>query len=130
MKVLIADPDWRFAQQATAFLESRAHDVVVQPAPAEAAAQARRWRPDVVIVAAQLAEAGLLEAVHTMDSRPAVLLTSWLDSSAQAWRAWQRGGDELLIKPVLASGDLQQALVTARERAAAEEPARVAALPA
>lgn len=127
MKVLIADPDWRFTRKATAFLESRAHDVVVQPVGRALIKQVRRWRPDVVIVAVELAEDGLLEALQAGPGRPAVVLTSWLDGYCPAWRAWRRGADELLIKPVLASADLQQALVIARQRAAAQWPARAAA---
>jgi len=48
-----------------------------------------------------------------------VLLTGWLDRYDIAWRAWQKGGDELLIKPVFSTDDIHEAIVTALENAAA-----------
>ena len=48
-----------------------------------------------------------------------MLLTENLDRFDRAWRAWQQGGDELLLKPVLSTHDLHQAIVTARENAVA-----------
>ena len=35
----------------------------------------------------------------------------------RAWRVWQKGGDELLLKPVFTVDELHQAIVTARENA-------------
>jgi len=119
MKVLIVDPDWRFAQQATSFLESRAHLVVHQPKVPLALTQTQRWQPDLIIVAAELAETGVLEALDRIKGRPAVLLTGWMDRYDIAWRAWQRGGDELLMKPVLRLDDLHECIITALENAAA-----------
>ena len=118
LKVLIADPDWRFTQQASSFLESHAHLVVREAHADQALRQAKHWRPDLVMVAAELAEEGLLEALQAVRPRPAVLLTGWLDRYDRIWRAWQRGGDELLIKPVLKSQELHAAIVTALENAA------------
>ena len=42
-----------------------------------------------------------------------------MDRYDRAWRAWQTGGDELLMKPVFTSAELHQAIVTALENAAA-----------
>jgi len=130
MKVVIADPDWRFAEQATSYLESRAHLVVYQPHPDEALAQAAHWQADLVIVAAELAGKGLLESLYQLKPRPAVLLTGWMDRYTRVWRAWQRGGDELLMKPVFKSEELHLAIVTALENAAAGTSRRRAAVPA
>lgn len=121
LKVLITDPDWRFAQQAGSFLESHAHLVVRETRTPQALAQAEHWRPDLVILAAELADkhADLMKSFYRIKPRPAVLLTGWLDHYDRAWRAWQAGGDELLIKPVLKSQELLLAIVTALENAAA-----------
>ncbi len=118
MKVLISDPDWRFAKQAEKFLESLAHLVVCQAQYDEALDRARHWQPDLIILDAELANKGLLDAVAAMSPRPAVLLTGWMDRYDLAWRAWQKGGDELLMKPVFKSADLLEAIITARENAA------------
>ena len=119
LKVLIADPDWRFAEQASSYLESRAH-LVVHVSQADAAfARAEHWQPDLVILAAELAEKGLLTSLCGLPQRPAILLTGWLDRYDRAWRAWQKGGDELLIKPIWRKSELHDAIVTALENAAA-----------
>ena len=117
MKVLIADPDWRFAQQTSRLLESLAHLVVCQGQLDRAIDRAKHWKPDLVLLDAELANAGLIDALHVMRPRPAILLTGWMDRYDLAWRAWQKGGDELLIKPVFKSEDILQAIVVARENA-------------
>jgi DNA-binding response OmpR family regulator len=118
MKVLIADPDWHFSQRASRFLESRAHLVVCETNLHAASDQARRWVPDLVILAAELAvRSGMLELLSSLDPRPAVLLTERMDRFDRAWRAWQKGGDELLLKPMLSTHDLHLAIVAARENA-------------
>jgi DNA-binding response OmpR family regulator len=130
MKVLIADPDWRFAHRAAAFLESHAHLVVRHQHPAEAIEAARHWSPDLVIVSEQLAETGLIDQLQSLAPRPAILLVGWMDRFDKVWRAWQRGGDELLMKPVLKSIELQEAIVAAMENAAANLRAHPASVPA
>ncbi len=128
MKVLIVDPDWRFAKQAGDFLESLAHLVICNARSDEAMDRARHWGPDLVILDAELAGKGLIDSIVDLSPRPAVLLTGWMDRYDQVWRAWQRGGDELLIKPVFRSSDLLEAIVTARENAATgERPSHTAA---
>ena len=115
LKVLIADADWRFTEQATAYLESHAHLVVCEAGLKEARAQALHWKPDLVILAAELANRGLIEPITAMRPRPAVLLTGRMDRFDLAWKAWQKGGDELLMKPVFQVEELHQAIVTALE---------------
>ncbi len=53
-----------------------------------------------------------------METRPAGLLTGWVDRFDVTWRAWQTGGDELLIKPMFREEDLHEAIVMALENAA------------
>ena len=119
MKVLIADPDWTFLHQAREYLEDHAHVVVHHPSPAEAVAKADHWRPDLVILAAELADSGIIEELHRMEARPAVLLVEHMDRFDRAWRAWQRGGDDVLLKPIFSAADLRDAVVGALENAAA-----------
>ncbi|MCE5277932.1 MAG: response regulator [Planctomycetaceae bacterium] len=119
MKVLIIEPDWRFAQQATAFLESHAHLTVHETTAEGGLAKASHWQPDLVIAADVFAEDGLLESLADVPDKPAVLLTGWMDRYDVAWRAWQRGGDELLMKPVFRAEELHGAIITAMENATA-----------
>jgi len=118
---LKADPDWRFAHQVACFLESHAHLAVRESQAHRALAHAEHWRPDLVILAAELLDGNdqLIDSLRKIKPRPALLLTGWLDRYDRLWRAWQNGGDELLIKPVLKSQELFQAIVTALENAAA-----------
>ena len=118
MKVLIVEPDWRFAEQAGKFLESRAHLVAHESRAGATLDRVRRWQPELVILAAEIAlKDDILDSLSRLPSRPAVLLTERLDRFDRAWRAWQKGGDELLIKPVLCGDDLHNAIVSARENA-------------
>ena len=117
MKVLVLDPDWRFARQARDYLEARAHLVVHHTSGDSAQAKVEHWQPDLVIVAAELCDNGLLCDLHRGDHRPAVLLTGWMERYDRVWRIWQEGGDELLMKPVFSTDDLYQGIVVALENA-------------
>ena len=128
MKVLIVDADWRFATHASRYLESRAHLVVHQTSDEQALDRAHHWEPDLVIVAAELAQTGIMEGLARLNPQPAVLLTGWMDRYDLAWRAWQRGGDELLMKPLFNTGELHLAIVTALQNAAAGT--RISTMPA
>jgi len=119
MKVLIADPDWRFAGKTRDYLESHAHMVLSHAESDYVMARVRSWQPDLVIIAAELAEKGLLNELNGLMPRPAILLTEYMDRYDRAWRVWQQGGDELLMKPVFKSSELQAAIVTALENATA-----------
>ncbi len=127
MNVLIIDPDWQFTQQAMTTLEHKGSVVLAQPDPGHALSQARAWRPDVVIVAAELAPDGILEELTALPQRPGILLTGWMDRTDLVWRAWQRGGDELLMKPLLNPAELHPAMVAALESAAVGERTAAAA---
>lgn len=117
MKVLVIDHDWRFAQQVSNYLEAHAHLVVHHTRVPEALAQAEHWKPDLVIVASELAD-GLMEPLKALAPRPAILLTGNMARFDRAWRAWQSGGDELLMKPMFKAQELHDAIVTALENAA------------
>ncbi len=117
MKVLIVDADWRFVAQATEYLESHAHLVVHHNQVSSAIAQASRWQPDLVILSAELADDRLVNSLQSSPNSPAVLLTDHMDRFDRAWRAWQKCGHELLMKPLFRSQELQDAIVQAQENA-------------
>lgn len=117
MRVLIVDTDWRFVRQATEYLESRAHQVVHQNHPGYAIMQANHWQPDLVILAAELADDRLVNSLGSTPNPPAVLLTEHAERYDRAWRAWQKCGHELLMKPVFQSRELQDAITTAMKNA-------------
>lgn len=115
MKVLIADGDWRFAAQVMEHLESHAHLVIHQAQKNEITNRAQHWQCDLVILSAELANKGVLEELQALPQRPAILLTGWMHRYDQAWRAWQKGGDELLMKPVFHVHEVHEAIVAALE---------------
>lgn len=119
LKVLVADPDWRFAQQAAGFLESHAHMVVHTTQAHQVMPKVKQWTPDLVILSEELTEGTLLNELNAMKKRPAVLLVGWMDRYDRTWRAWQKGGDELLMKPVFKREELHGAIVAALENATA-----------
>ena len=119
MKVLIADPDWRFSQQVCSYLETHAHLVVSESRPTEALDRIKHWGPDLIVLSVEVAEEEFMNSLYALHPRPAVLLTGWMDRYDLAWRAWQRGGDEMLMKPVFRTDELHEAIVTAMENAAA-----------
>ena len=132
MKVLIADPDWRFLRQARDYLESRAHYVAHEASPHAAAGRAAHWKPDVIIVSAELPQCCDGQLLHTFEGlqpRPAIILTAALDAFDKAWRAWQRGGDEVIIKPVLHVSELHVAIVAALKNAVSPRRPAIAGEP-
>ncbi|MCY2930872.1 MAG: response regulator [Planctomycetota bacterium] len=117
MKVLILDADDRFAEQARRYFESHAHLVVRAFSAAEALKTAQSWRPDLAVVDADQASETLLRGVQALPDRPAILMTGWPENVGHVWRAWQSGGDELLMKPLLHAAEIQLAVATALENA-------------
>lgn len=116
MKVLIADPDWYFLRQARDYLESRGDYVAHENSADPALRRAAHWRPDLIMVSAELPECcdgDLLSAFDKLQPRPAIILTAALERFDKAWRAWQRGGDEVIIKPVLHTSEFHVAVVAA-----------------
>ncbi|MFP4139852.1 MAG: hypothetical protein ACOCZU_01750 [Planctomycetota bacterium] len=125
MRILIIDPDTRFAKKAAKYLESKAHLVVNLPSAENALRHAHQWQPDLVILAAEHTEdTNLLEALGSLPRRVAVIISEHMDRYDRAWRAWQRGGDELLMKPVFHARELTEAISAAMENAAASERGR------
>ncbi|OPX24184.1 MAG: hypothetical protein B1H04_02590 [Planctomycetales bacterium 4484_123] len=124
LKVLLVDSDWYFLTQVTSILESRGHHVVREGNPAEALDRARRWRPDVVMVDVQLPEVHrgeLVADLAAIQPRPAIVLLSAMEHFERAWAAWQRGGDDVLFKPILHPSDVHLAILTARKNALCPE---------
>ncbi len=119
MKVLIVEPDGRFAEATRRYLEAHAN-LVVRDHPSVALTRARHWEPDLVVLAGEVAEGGLLEQVQALPNRPAVLLTEHMDRYDRAWRLWQQGGDELLMKPIFSAGELNEGIVAALENRSTE----------
>ena len=120
MRVLIIDPDWQFLRQARDYLEQRGHVTVHEAEPAAALKRAEHWKPDLVLASVELppvSDGDLLQRLAHLQPRPAILLTAGLDRFDRAWRAWQRGGDEVLFKPLLHPSELHVAIVTAMEAA-------------
>src|SRR5664279_3815130 len=100
LKVLIVDTDIRFVEQTRRYLESCGH-YVVWAAATSAVERAEQWQADLVIANAELPavqQGTLLEGLNELADRPAILLTAALERYEIAWRAWQKGGDELLLK--------------------------------
>jgi CheY-like chemotaxis protein len=137
LKVLIVDTDIRFMEQARRYLEACGHYVALVDAE-RTADQAERWQADLVIANAELPavfHGTLLTVLHDMPLRPAILLTASMDRFDLAWRAWQKGGDELLLKPVVHASELHHAIIAARQNAvcpqriidAMPEPVRLSA---
>ena len=117
-RVLICDPDYRFVRRAERFLADHGHQVMSDPLPDSALDLAVRWRPDVVVLSSESADRqpdGFLQRIQDLDPRPAILLTGQLDRFDAAWRAWRRGGDELLLKPVIHAWELHTAIISAIE---------------
>lgn len=117
MRIVMVESDWNFEAKAVAYLESRA-DMVVRQTPDTAVRHAQAWQPDVVILAAEYASEDVLNGLRALPSRPAILITEHMSRFDRAWRAWQLGGDELLMKPLFHTRELHDAIVIAMERAA------------
>lgn len=133
MKVLIVDSDWSFVRQAADVLEPCGHHVVQEARPRQALAAALKWRPDVILVSAEMPQVcggELLGSLSDLQPRPAVLLVSALGRFDKAWQAWRRGGDEVLFKPMLHPSELHVAIMIARENAVLPRRRHVTAEPA
>lgn len=127
MKVLIADGDWEFARKAWAHFEACANIVLWETQPAQIVQRVESWQPDLLIVSAQQVQDGLLDRLPTDLLRPAVLVTEHMADADRAWRAWQRGGDELLLKPIFHARELHEAASAALRHAACGPAHRLAA---
>jgi DNA-binding response OmpR family regulator len=117
MRIIIADADWHFELQATRYFESRTH-LVVHETPERVLDHARSWRPDLIVLAAEYVSEELFDGLRLLDCPPAILLTEHMSRFDRAWRVWQMGGDELLMKPIFSVHDLQESVVAALEHAA------------
>ena len=113
----MVESDWDFESKAVGYFESRG-DLVVRHSSEAAVRESQNWQPDVVILAAELAGEDILNGLRALPSRPAILITEHMSRFDRAWRAWQLGGDELLMKPLFHSRELHDAVIIALKRAA------------
>jgi DNA-binding response OmpR family regulator len=126
---MMVESDWNFEAKSIGYLESRG-DMVVRQSSETAVRHAQTWQPDVVILAAEHAAEDVLSGLRALPSRPAILITEHMSRFDRAWRAWQLGGDELLMKPLFHTRELHDAIIIAMERATLnvnEAPASLAA---
>jgi PleD family two-component response regulator len=113
---MILDTDTHFLSQARDHLEERGHLVVHETTPSRAATRCHHWKPEVILVDSELEAVhggDLLAALGGQAHRPAIVLVSTLQRFDLAWRAWQRGGDDLLFKPMLHPSELDSSVRTA-----------------
>jgi DNA-binding response OmpR family regulator len=116
LKVLLCDTDWRFVDRATQYLSAHGHQVLAEAIPSEAMELSKRWKPDVVVLASESTEGHndkILKQLKHLPNPPAILLTGQLDHFDAAWRAWRKGGDEVLLKPVINAAELHTAIIAA-----------------
>ena len=120
LRVLICDTDQRFVTRAERFLTSHGHQVVTEQLPDTALDLARSWRPDVLVLSSEVVDRQsdeFMRELRGLSPRPAILLTGQLDRFDAAWRAWRKGGDELLLKPVLHAWEIYTSILSAIEAA-------------
>jgi DNA-binding response OmpR family regulator len=120
LKVLICDTDQRFVSRAERFLTGHGHQVVTEQLPDAALDLARSWSPDVLVLSSEVADRqddDFMRDLRNISPRPAILLTGQLDRFDAAWRAWRKGADELLLKPVLHAWEIHTAILSAIEAA-------------
>ncbi len=120
MKILVVDSDWSFLRQARDLLEPHGHYVVHEVDADRAFQRSLKWHPDVIMVSTEhesCCDGNLLSDLARLTPRPAILLVSAMTDFEKAWRAWQRGGDEVLFKPLLHSSELHTAIMSARQNA-------------
>ncbi|MCK4624991.1 MAG: response regulator, partial [Phycisphaerae bacterium] len=116
MKILVVDSDWAFLRQTRDLLEPRGHYVVHEADTDRALRRSLKWHPDVIMVSTEYescCDGNLLNDLARLTPRPAILLVSAMTDFEKAWRAWQRGGDEVLFKPLLHSSELHTAIMSA-----------------
>ena len=120
MKILVVDSDWQFLRKTRDLLEPHGHHIVHEADPDQALRQSLKWCPDVIMVSTEYescCDGALLSDFSRLRPRPAILLTSAMTDFDRAWRSWQRGGDDVLFKPLLHSSELHTAIMSARQNA-------------
>jgi AmiR/NasT family two-component response regulator len=122
LRILICDADRKFVQAAERILGSEGHTVVAEADLYKAARLALKSTPDVVVLPSEYAHDPnanlIIELINHMTPRPAILLTIRMAQFDLARKAWQKGVDGTLFKPLLRDHELKTAISQARRRVA------------
>ena len=122
LRILICDADREFVQAAERILGAEGHTVVAEADLCKATRLALKSAPDVIVLPSEFADnpnADLITAlIHRLTPRPAILLTIRMARFDLARKAWQKGADGTLFKPILEDQELKREIARARRRVA------------
>jgi DNA-binding response OmpR family regulator len=122
LRILICDGDREFVQAAKRILGSEGHTVVAEADLCKAARLALKSTPDVVVLPSEFADNPnadiIIELIHHLTPRPAILLTMQMARFDLARKAWHKGADHSVFKPLLGGQELNAAIAQAHRRVA------------
>lgn len=122
LRILICDPDRKFIQAAERILGSEGHTVVAEADLCKGARLVLENTPDVVVLPSEFANDPnadlIIEILHHLTPRPAVLLTIQMAQFDIARKAWLKGADGSLFKPILQEQELKTAIDWVRRQVA------------
>jgi len=122
LRILICDADQKFVQAAERILGSEGHSIVAEADLCKAARLVLKNTPDVVVLPSEFANDPnadlIIEIIHHLTPRPAVLLTIQMARFDIARKAWLKGADSSLFKPILREQELKTAIDSARRQVA------------
>jgi CheY-like chemotaxis protein len=114
LRILVCDPDQEFVEAVERILGSEGHTVVAEADLCKAARLALQSTPDVIVLPSEFADdpnADLItELIHSLTPRPAILLTMQMVRFDLARKAWQKGADHSVFKPLLGEQELKAAI--------------------
>jgi AmiR/NasT family two-component response regulator len=88
----------------------------------KAARLALKSTPDVVVLPSEFADNPnadiIIELIHHLTPRPAILLTMQMARFDLARKAWHKGADHSVFKPLLGGQELNAAIAQAHRRVA------------
>jgi DNA-binding response OmpR family regulator len=117
MRVIIVESDRQFAEKAATYFEGHG-DQVINESPTTLIDRLRHWQADLLLLSAESATEELMNAIRALRAGPAILLSEHMSRFQRAWSAWQRGGHELLMRPIFHAYELREAVTVALENAA------------
>jgi len=125
LTILICESDTRFAHQAEDILKAAGHNILVATDKTSAMKRLASGRPQVVIVPSEMSQRPearyIIDFLHGLSPRPALVLTITENQFDQAHHAWQLGVDEAVFKPLLDKSELLEAITRAVDKVAAKE---------